>query len=91
MTGKCTDSFDVTSGSSRLYYTLCGTLSNQHSKIFIYPSFDMNYVSCVVALPCSLRGNWTSNVRSDFVLHSRHNIIHSGNMAHKSQPGELLE
>ena len=30
--GACTDSFDVTVGSSRAYYTLCGTLTGQHSK-----------------------------------------------------------
>ena len=32
--GTCVDSFDVTSGSSRDYYTLCGTLSGEHSKTF---------------------------------------------------------
>ena len=30
--GTCVDSFDITSGSSRDYYTLCGTLSDQHSE-----------------------------------------------------------
>ena len=30
--GTCVDTFDVTSGSSRNYYALCGTLSSQHSK-----------------------------------------------------------
>ena len=30
VTGSCTDTFDVTSGSSRDYYALCGTLSGQH-------------------------------------------------------------
>ena len=30
--GACTDSFEVTSSSSRVYPTLCGTLSGQHSK-----------------------------------------------------------
>jgi len=29
-TGTCVDSFTVTTGSSRTYYTLCGTLSGQH-------------------------------------------------------------
>ena len=33
--GTCVDSFDVTSGSSRTYYTLCGTLSGQHSKFLV--------------------------------------------------------
>ena len=33
--GTCVDSFDVTSGSSRTYYTLCGTLSGQHSKFSV--------------------------------------------------------
>ena len=28
--GACTDSFDVTVGSSRTYSTLCGTLTDQH-------------------------------------------------------------
>ena len=28
--GTCVDTFDVTSGSSRDYYALCGTLSGQH-------------------------------------------------------------
>ena len=31
-TGTCVDSFAVTTGSSRTYYTLCGTLTGQHSK-----------------------------------------------------------
>ena len=30
--GTCVDTFDVTSGSSRDYFALCGTLSGQHSK-----------------------------------------------------------
>merc|ERR550532_2642791 len=29
-TGACVDSFSVTTGSSRTYYTLCGTLTGQH-------------------------------------------------------------
>ena len=29
-TGTCVDTFDVTSGSSRDYYALCGTLTGQH-------------------------------------------------------------
>lgn len=29
-TGTCVDSFAVTTGSSRTYYTLCGTLTGQH-------------------------------------------------------------
>jgi len=29
-TGACTDSFEVTMGSSRTYYPLCGTLTGQH-------------------------------------------------------------
>ena len=32
ITGACTDTFDVTSGSSRDYFALCGTLTGQHSK-----------------------------------------------------------
>ena len=32
--GACTDSFAVTSGSSRVYPTLCGTLTGKHSKYF---------------------------------------------------------
>ena len=28
--GTCVDTFDVTSGSSRDYYALCGTLTGQH-------------------------------------------------------------
>jgi len=31
--GTCVDSFDVTSGSSRDYYTLCGTLSGEHMYV----------------------------------------------------------
>ena len=31
--GTCVDSFLVTSGSSRTYPTLCGTLTGQHSKL----------------------------------------------------------
>ena len=30
--GVCTDKFDITSGSSRDYYSLCGTLTGQHSE-----------------------------------------------------------
>ena len=30
--GTCTDSFDVTVGSSRDYQNLCGTLTDQHSN-----------------------------------------------------------
>ena len=30
--GTCVDNFDITSGSSRDYFKLCGTLSGQHSK-----------------------------------------------------------
>ena len=39
--GTCVDSFDVTSGSSRTYYTLCGTLSGQHSKFPIKTIWDI--------------------------------------------------
>ena len=31
-TGACVDTFDVTTGSSRDYYALCGTLTGQHCK-----------------------------------------------------------
>ena len=30
--GTCIDTFDVTTGSSRDYYALCGTLTGQHCK-----------------------------------------------------------
>merc|ERR1711993_113977 len=32
-TGTCTDTFDVTSGSSRDYFALCGTLTGQHMYV----------------------------------------------------------
>ena len=35
-TGTCVDSFAVTTGSSRTYYTLCGTLTGQHSELTCY-------------------------------------------------------
>ena len=34
--GVCTDSFDVTVGSSRDYYSLCGTNSGYHGKFCFY-------------------------------------------------------
>ena len=46
-TGTCVDSFAVTTGSSRTYYTLCGTLTGQHSKFkslfshFFIPFFSV--------------------------------------------------
>ena len=42
--GTCTDSFDITVGSSRDYYTLCGTLTGQHSKLLFWYAF----ISCGV-------------------------------------------
>jgi len=33
ITGACTDTFDVTSGSSRDYFALCGTLTGQHMYV----------------------------------------------------------
>ena len=39
ITGACIDTFDVTSGSSRDYYALCGTLSGQHSKSSMFKLF----------------------------------------------------
>ena len=45
-TGACVDSFSVTTGSSRTYYTLCGTLSGQHSKFLLYiPIMGFFYVT----------------------------------------------
>ena len=41
-TGTCVDSFAVTTGSSRTYYTLCGTLTGQHSK---FKSFKVYFVT----------------------------------------------
>ena len=34
-TGVCVDKFDVTMGSSRDYYSLCGTLTGQHGNIIV--------------------------------------------------------
>lgn len=40
-TGDCIDTFDVTTGSSRDYYALCGTLTGQHCKyISFYTQID---------------------------------------------------
>ena len=33
--GTCIDTFDVTTGSSRDYYALCGTLTGQHCKYIV--------------------------------------------------------
>ena len=65
-TGVCVDSFDVTVGSSRDYYTLCGTLTGQHSKWFFPTNFKailpfknrydkaMNDFQCILKLPDQL-------------------------------------
>ena len=42
--GTCTDTFAVTSGSSRIYPNLCGTLTGQHSKLL------SSYLGCILSL-----------------------------------------
>lgn len=50
--GVCTDSFDVTVGSSRDYYSLCGTNSGYHGKFCFTESKFIRYLN-MCCVQCS--------------------------------------
>ena len=56
ITGACTDTFDVTSGSSRDYFALCGTLTGQHSKFCLLRLYGTFFTTVMFFF--SVRGNW---------------------------------
>ena len=84
--GTCIDSFDITSGSSRTYSTLCGTLTSQHS-MDIFHSLTKEIS---LTFHFSLRRDRPENFLANAVIHHFYFNNHCY-LADQSQPDQLLE